>query len=71
MSELHNFANKDITRFNCWKLKLCRISLEIGFDFLFVKMIKCLVVTGHRTTLSVATGSRVNSSTVFKDLETG
>lgn len=70
MSELHSFAGKDIMRFGCRKLTLYKISLEIGFDFLFVKMIKYLVVTGHGATLSVLRASRVNSSKAFKADET-
>lgn len=39
-------ADKDVMKFSCWKPNLDKISLEIGFTFLVVKMIKYLIVTG-------------------------
>lgn len=55
-------ADKD-TKFSSWKPNLDKISPEIEFTFLIVKMIKYLIVTGCRATLK----SKLNSLEVFKD----
>lgn len=70
MSELPGFADKDMVRVSCWKLKLYKTSPELGFAFLFVKVMKYWAVTGHRAALGVLTPSGVSSSEVFRDHET-
>lgn len=64
MSEVHTSPDKGVMRHSHWELKLYKISLEIGFDVLFAKVIKYVVVTGHGATCSVLLCSRADSSEV-------
>lgn len=45
----------------------CCLSLETGFTFLVVKIMKCLIVSGCRGALTVLAESKLSSSEVLKD----